>query len=218
MGLSSAPPFEAAVSLKTEAAMALEAVVQTVGEEHAYFVSVGHGLGGLFAWSASRLAPRLHRGLVLLDGLTPEAFRQCPELVRRHSPRPSLLETVLQQSGLRRLLSRLDASSLRLPGPPTPPEAVALHRHCVLTDRMALAVAAAHANARALAAQLFAVSESGPAVFVASTQGCANKAGAAALQKYHKKSKVIQSDTAKMEEATQAMLEAAKFIVENQQQ
>jgi hypothetical protein len=47
----------------------VEALVQMVGEEHS-FVSIGHGAGASFAWAAVRLVPRMHKGLLLLDGVT----------------------------------------------------------------------------------------------------------------------------------------------------
>ncbi len=228
-GLSPAPVFNAEhANLKAELTMLVEALVQVVGEEHT-FVSVGHGAGGSYAWGAIRLAPKLHKGLIMLDGVTQGAFRSCPELSRVYARRPSPLQQALQLTGLRRIMAYFDSSGLWLPLQ-VPREAVALHRHLVLTDKMALASSLAYANTPAIANQLHVVTEASiPGVYIVAdserskAEGfpfmeCFNDAGAKYVQKYFKKSLVVPARKLghfSLTVAREELLHAATFVLES---
>jgi pimeloyl-ACP methyl ester carboxylesterase len=229
-GLSPAPvlnPEQA--NLKAETMMLVEALVQVVGEEHT-FVPVGHGAGASFAWGAVRLAPKLHKGLILLDGVTQQALRSCPELNRFYARKPTAVQQALQLTGLRRVMAHFDSSGLWLPSG-VPAEAVALHRSLQLTDKMFTSSATAFFNTPVIANQLHVITEAIPGAYISSDSQrskkegfpfmeCANDASSKFVQRYFKKNLVLAAGDAghftMSAEAGPQLIEAAKFILESQ--
>lgn len=116
------------------------------------------------------------------------AFKACPDMVKSLSARPSPVELLLQQSGLRRLLAYFDMAGLRPAPPQVSPElgkkkktttdfglyltcasSASLNRALLLSDKMFVAAAAASSNTLAIASQLHLVSDpTTPAVFLVS--------------------------------------------------
>ena len=220
-------------SLKGETALLVEAVMQKVSDEHINFVSVGHGTGGLYAWASNKLAPRLYRGLILLDGTTPSAFHSCPDVSRffakKKSAASSLPEQIFQQSGLRRLALWFGWGTI--PGKPLEvDESLAtLHRKLMLTDKMWFATQLASLQTKRIAEQLVGLSKDTetPAVFLVSNTGlsrdegfpfmeCFNLQGAKLVQKLFSKSLVIPVRSRghlSLTVAVEELLRSARFVV-----
>ncbi len=229
-GFGLSPLFEfnqQGVNLKNDVSHLVEAVVQMVGEEHT-FISVGHGAGASYAWAANRLVPKMHRGLILMDGITQAAFKSCPEMTRAFSVRPSPVDMFVQQSGLRRLLAHFDLAGLRPHPPLVPAELAPLNRAMLLTDKMFSSTATAVANTLMIASQLHVISEpTTPAVFLVSNTAkskvegfdwvdCANENGLKFVQRYFKKNLVIPVRNHghwSMTAATEEILKAASFVL-----
>ena len=230
-GLSPLPQMMSEMaSLKGESALLVEAVVQKVGDEHENFVAVGHGVGGVFAWATTKLVPRLHRGLILLDGMTPPAFHSCPDVNRFYSKRPgNMVQQVLQQSGLRRLITYFRGDrELSMPLGVSPALS-RWHRALMLTDKMWFATNTAFALTKRTAEQLVGLTprDDFPVAFLVSNTGrsrsegfpfmeCFNDQGAKLVQRLFKRSLVLpvrQVGHFSLTTAVDELVQSAKFII-----